>query len=410
MTPDAIPPGADGGSAERQRRLKRRLGSTFVLVGLLLVAANLRASITSVGPVIDRIQQDLALTSAAAAALTSLPLIAFALVSPIAARIANQLGLERVLGLSVGLLAVGILVRSAEPTWLIWIGTAILGVAIAVLNVVLPALVKRDFPTKIGLVTGAYTAVQSGFAAIAAGVAVPVANASEYGWRAAIGIWSALALLALLVFAPQMTRRTVVLAPQSYPLVTKVSPWRRSIAWQVTIFMGLQSLAFYVLTAWLAPIELSAGLSAATAGVHQALMNVGSLVGSLVCSVLIHRLRDHRPIALGTGLSMATAFAGILLAPEGTAVWASLAGVSSGMSLVLSLSFFGLRTRHHLTAASLSAMAQCIGYVIAALGPLTIGAIHDVTGSWTSPLLLLIGIALVQSAVGVLAARNRFLD
>lgn len=381
------------------------LRPALILVGVLLIATNLRAAITSLGPILSLVQADQGLSSVAASVLVSVPLIAFAVCSPIAPKVAAKLGLERALGAAVLLLAVGILLRSTPPQLLLWIGTVVLGVAIAILNVLLPALVKRDFPTRIGPITGTYTAVQSGVAAIAAGVAVPLAGQQSGGWRLSLGIWAGLALVALGVFLPQLRRS--VAAPALARATGAARPWTSALAWQVTLFMGLQSLAFYVLVTWLSSIEQAAGISSVTAGFHQLLFNLSGLAGSLVCSALIHRLPDQRVVAVVGSLLLTTALTGLLVAPGVAVVWAVLAGFAGGITLALALSLFGLRTRDYADAGALSGMAQSAGYTLAALGPIVIGAIHDVASSWTPALGVLIGLALVQTVFGGLASRPR---
>src|SRR5699024_5749143 len=186
------------------------LRAGLVLVGLLLVAANLRAGITSVGPVLDTVRDDLEMSAMTASVLISLPLVAFAVVSPLAPPLARRIGIERSLGLALAVLALSIVARSWPLDGASWVGTAGLGCAIAVLNVTIPALVKRAFPTRIGPVTGLYSAVQSGVAGIAAGLAVPIAGLGEHGWRLSLGLWAGLAVIAFAVFAPQLRVRSVL--------------------------------------------------------------------------------------------------------------------------------------------------------------------------------------------------------
>ncbi|GAA2450515.1 CynX/NimT family MFS transporter [Agromyces soli] len=397
-----------------RRGAARALSPALVLAGLLLVAANLRAGITTVGPVLGELQQDLGLASLEASVLTSLPLVAFAIVSPIAPAVASRIGLERSLGIALAALAVGLVVRSLPGLPLLWLGTALLGVAIAVLNVVLPAVVKRDFPKRIGQVTGAYSAVQAAFAALAAGVAVPVAGASALGWRLPLGMWAGLALIALAVMLPQFRRTTHLsaqdLADAEHPDLSGLrSPWRSAIGWQVTAFMGLQSLGFYVLITWLPSIEASAGIDRAAAGLHQLLLNGAGIAGSLAASALIPRLRDQRWLAAGSSALFLGSVLGVLLAPQLSAGWAILAGIAGGSNIVIALSSFGLRTSHHAQAASLSGMAQSVGYTLAAIGPIAVGLMHDVTGSWTPPLLVLAGLVCLTVVFGFLAGRDRVL-
>ena len=405
--------GGGSGSA----RIVRTLSPALVLTGLLLVAGNLRAGLTTVGPVLSDITSALGLTSVAASVLVSLPLVAFAVVSPFAPRVARALGLERSLALALLLLAGGLVLRSLPGLGSLWTGTALIGVAIAVLNVVLPALVKRDFPTRIGQITGAYSVVQAVFAAIAAGVAVPVAGLTAVGWRLPLGMWAVLAVIAIAVLAPQLRRRTVVPDGQEDLTLGREghrsggsSPWRSALAWQVTAFMGLQSVGFYIFITWLPSIERSAGISPEAAGWHQLLLNGCGIVGSVTCSFLIPRFRDQRLLAAAAPAFTVIAMLGVLFAPALSAVWDSIAGVAGGVTIVLALSFFGLRTRHHAQAAALSGMAQSVGYLVAAAGPIGVGALHDATGSWTGPLLVVIGVQVVLLVFGLLAGRNRILE
>ena len=304
--------------------------------------------------------------------------------------------------------------RSLPGSPLLWLGTSLLGVAIAVLNVALPALVKRDFPQKIGQITGVYSAVQSIFAAIAAGVAVPVAHATELGWRLPLGMWAGLALIGLGVLAPQLRRHTVVADGQDDLRIDTrgadwPSPWRSALGWQVTAFMGLQSTVFYIFITWLPSIERAAGLSQAAAGLHQFLLNGFAIAGSIICSALIPRMRDQRVLAVAMPVGLIVATLGVLIAPSFAALWASLIGLAGGLGIVLALSFFGLRTRHHTQAAELSGMAQSVGYLLAAVGPIAVGALHDRHGSWTPALLTLIALQALLIIFGYLAGRGRFI-
>lgn len=384
----------------------RTVRPALILAGLLLVAGNLRAGITTVGPVLAHLQHDLGLSSLTASILISLPLVAFAVISPFAPVLARRLGLERALGAALTILAAGLVVRSLPAQPLLWLGTALLGVAIAVLNVVLPALVKRDFPTRIGQVTGAYSAVQASFAAIAAGAAVPVSSWTHLAWRLPLGMWAGLALIALAVMIPQLGRHTEISeeADRSAPVT---SPWRTSLGWQITAFMALQSTGYYVFITWLPSIESADGIGATTAGTHQLLLNAFGLAGSITCSQLIHRFRDQRPLAVGASVLWLITTSGILLAPGLDALWASLGGIAGGASIVLALSFFGLRTANHTQAAALSGMAQSVGYLVAAAGPIAVGALHDHTGSWTPALVTLIVVDAVLIVFGYLAGRDR---
>ena len=402
--------------------LRRHAPTTLIIAGILLVAGNLRAALTTVGPVLSNIRDDLGLSSSAASFLVSLPLLAFAVVSPFVPRVALRLGLERTITAALGVLAVGLVVRSTPPTVLLWVGTLLIGVAIAVLNVVLPSWVKRDFPTKIGQVTGAYSAVQSGFAAVASGVAVPVAGFTGLGWRLPAAMWAGMALIAVGVLLPLMWREageTTEEATDAPGLVTTDTGhaahpgpplWRSLLAWQVAAFMGLQSTNYYVLITWLPSIEQDAGISDTTAGLHLVLFSIFGIGGSLGCSALLARLRNQQVLGACIALVLVVANLGIMLAPGATVVWACVAGIGGGSSIVFALSLFGMRARSHRTAASLSGMAQSLGYILAAVGPVAVGALHDATGSWTPPMAVLLVLSGCLVVAGLLAGRDRTVD
>ncbi|WP_210415862.1 MFS transporter [Humibacter ginsenosidimutans] len=404
----------------------------MLFIGLLLIASNLRAAITSVGPVLGDIRADLGFSAVTASVLIAIPLVAFGVFSPVAPVIASRLGIERTLGAALVVLAVGIVLRSWPGQVTIWAGTVLLGLAIALINVLLPALVKRDYPSRVGSVTGTYSAVQSGVAAIAAGVAVPIAGAADHGWRLSIGIWAGLALVALAVFLPQLRvgaqRQPASSAEQggagaepANPPTDAASgrtpaargyrsPWGSALAWQVTLFMGLQSTIYYTVVTWWPAVEQAGGLSPAMAGWHQFAYQMFGLVGTVLCAATISRMRDQRVLAVAVSVLMFAGILGQLLVPGIGLLWVSLIGLGSGGSIVLALALLGLRTRHHGQSAALSGMAQSLGYLLAACGPIVFSVLHDATSAWVVPLMLLLGVVIVQVVFGLLGSRDRFID
>ncbi|KQV08334.1 CynX/NimT family MFS transporter [Leifsonia sp. Root112D2] len=415
--------------------------SGLLLVGILLIGANLRASITAVGPVLGEIQADVGISGVAASVLISIPLIGFAAVSPIAPAIARRFGIERTLAAALLLLSIAIVVRSLPLAGAIWVGTVALGAAIALINVLLPSLIKRDYPDRVGPTTGLYSAVQSAAAAVAAGIAVPISGIAQEGWRLSLGIWAGLAVVGLAVFLPQLRRRAetraggarepadeparqaAVGAPDEpivpgavavpgelgrHPTLSR-SPWGTALGWQVTIFMGLQSTVYYTIITWWPTIERQQGTSAAAAGWHQFAFQAVSILGSVSAAALLHRLRDQRMLIATLASFILVAMIGQLFLPALALLWMMMAGVAGGGSIVVALSLFGLRTRNHVQAAALSGMAQSVGYLLAAAGPIVIGLLRDITGSWTASLLVLIAVILGQLVMGVLAGRARFL-
>jgi CP family cyanate transporter-like MFS transporter len=382
----------------------------FAFIGLLLIAVNLRVSFVSVGPVLANISSDLQLSGAAAGFLTGLPLIAFAVFSPVAPAFASRLGLDRALWLSLLFLAAGIVLRSLPVPGFIWAGTALIGLAIAFLNVLVPSLVKRDFPMRVSQVTGSYTATQAAFAAIGAAVVVPVAQTSPAGWRLALGIWVGLALLAMAVLLPWLRRHTTGAAHAARQEVSYRSPWASALGWQVTAFMGLQSIAFYVLMAWLPTIEQSRGVPATTAGIHLSIFLLISVFASLAAGGILHRGSDQRFVSFVSGALTFVTFLGLAIAPDLILLWVLLGAIGCGSLIVIALSLFSLRTVNYPQAASLSGMAQSVGYALAAAGPVMFGGLRDVSGDWTLPLLVTAGLMAVLAVMGILAGRDRVIS
>jgi len=362
-----------------------------------------------VGPVLVNISNDLGLSSAAAGFLTGLPLIAFAVFSPLAPGFASRLGLDRAMWMSLLILAAGIVLRSLPVPGFsfIWAGTILIGVAIAFLNVLVPSLVKRDFPLRVSQVTGSYTAAQAAFAAVGAAVVVPVAQTSPAGWRLALGVWAGLALIAMAVLLPWLRRHTATTGHSAQPEAAYRSPWGSALGWQVTAFMGLQSIAFYVLMAWLPTIEQSRGVPATTAGVHLSVFLLISVFASLGTGGVLHRGSDQRLVSFASAALVFVTFLGLALAPDLILLWVVLGALGCGSLIVIALSLFSLRTVNHPQAASLSGMAQSVGYALGAAGPVVFGALHDATADWALPLFATAGVMAVLALMGLLAGRDR---
>jgi CP family cyanate transporter-like MFS transporter len=375
------------------------------MLGLLLVAANLRPSLTGVGPLLGRVTADLGLNSAAAGLLSAVPLLAFAAFSPLAPGLARRLGMERTLVAALFVLATGIALRSMPTATALFAGTAVLGAAIAIGNVLLPALIKRDFATSVGPATSAYVVVMGSIAAVGAGVVVPISDWAPGGWRTALGCWLVPALCAAAFLLPRAARPLPAneLAPRR---VTSL-PWRLPLAWAVTAFIGLQSLGFYVAIAWLPSVLRDHGVGSAAAGwLLFCFQTVGMLAG-LILPVLIRRATDQRLLAVGASLVSLLGYLCLLWVPQWSLACSVIAGLGSGASLILALSFMSLRAPDAASAASLSAMAQSVGYLLAACGPAAFGLLHSVTSGWQIPIMLVCAAAVLQAAAGFFAGRGR---
>ncbi|MER7080402.1 MFS transporter, CP family, cyanate transporter [Saccharopolyspora kobensis] len=376
-------------------------GRVLLVWGLLVVAANLRPALTGVGPVLDRVQADLGLAPGAAGLVNAVPLLAFAVVSPVVPRLAARFGPERLLGIALGVLALGIAVRWFPAVGPLFAGTVLIGAGIAVGNVLLPSLIKRDLPTSVGLLTSAYATVMGGVAAVASGLAVPIGEVAPGGWATALGCWIVLAAAALALWLPQCrSPRALVEAPR--PRL----PWGSALAWAVTAFMGLQSLGFYVAVTWLPQVFQDGGMSAAAAGWLLFLFQaVAVLTGSAVPAVL-RGARDQRAVSVACSLVVLVGYLGLLVMPGWAVLWSFLLGLGGGACLVLALAFLGLRAPDAAGAGALSAMAQSVGYLLAAVGPVLFGLLRSTGSGWQAPLALMCVTAAAQTAAAVVAGRG----
>jgi MFS transporter, CP family, cyanate transporter len=393
------------GRADQRRRLRGR--GVLLVVGIVLLAVNLRPALTGLTPLIGQIRADTGISYGVAGLLTTLPLLAMGLLSPIASLLAHRFGMELVLLASMLVLAAGILLRSAGAVTALFLGTAVLGAAIAIGNVLLPGLVKREFPERVGLMTSTYSTALAVSAAIAAGASFPLADQVGIGWRASLGSWALLALVAAVAWLPQMrSARPTNASPADSQGVN--GPWRSALAWQVTLFMGLQSLGYYVVLTWLPEIlQEQAGISASLAGWMLALAQAVGIASIFLAPVLAGmRPSQHGVVVVAVALTGAGALGLLVAAETATALWVVLLGLGQGACFSLALTFFALRAPDSEHAAALSGMAQSVGYLLAAVGPFLFGLLRDTTHAWTVPLALLFAVAACLLLTGLGAARD----
>ena len=374
-----------------------------LLLGIVLIAANLRAPITGLPPLLGLIRADFGLGTMAAGALTTLPLLAFALVSPFSALLAREYGLERMLFAALAAIALGVALRSVDIAWCLYAGTGIIGTGIAIGNVLLPSLVKRDFPGSVAALTGAYVLAMGVVAALGSAAAVPLAHA--WGWRWTLAAFLILPAVTLAVWTTQLGARSRPAAgTASAPHGGKI--WHSALAWQVTLFLGLNSTIYYVAVGWLPTMLIGAGQSPEQAGSLHGAMQLATAVPGLVLGPILSRMRDQRLPTAVVSVGSAIALLGLLAAPQLALLWSILFGLGTGASIILGLAFIGLRTGNARQAAALSGMSQCVGYLLAAVGPMAMGALHDALGGWHVPLVLCAVLALIGAFMGVLAGRN----
>lgn len=377
----------------------------LLIAGILLIASTLRVTFTGAAPLLDAIRADYGLSTAQTGMLTTLPLLPFGLVSPLAAGVGRRLGIERSLLVALVLICLGIGLRSLPSTALLFGGTAIIGCGIALGNVLLPGLIKRDFSQHVARMTGAYSITMGGAAALGSAMVVPLALAG-FGWHGALLMLMVFPLLALLVWLPQ-TRKTATAPLTGSGAMHNRGIWRSALAWQVTLFLGINSLVYYVIIGWLPAILQSLGYSEAQAGSLHGLLQLATAAPGLAIPLILHRLKDQRAIAVIVALMCAISACGLWFWPGQAVVWTLIFGFGSGATMILGLTFIGLRANSAHQAAALSGMAQTIGYLLAACGPPLMGKIHDANGDWQIPLIAVALISVVMALFGALAGRDR---
>ena len=387
--------------------MRERLADSTALrvAGVVAVAAVLRPALAGVGPILDDVQDGLALSTTSVSLLTALPVLCFGAGAFAGPWLARRLGIDVAVGALLGLLTAALAVRVAGGPALLFAGTVAAGSAIAVGNVLLPAIVKADFPDRVGTMTGVYTSTLSGSAALAALVAVPLLTWTGGGWRGSLLTWAVVAAVALAVWSPQLLggrhdAAAIAAPPPVRGLLT--SP----VALAVTLFFGMQSLGFYAVLTWLPSLLQDSGYDATAAG---ALLSLCAAIGipvALVLPAIAGRARSQQGYAVVVSALIVGGLTGLLVAPEtGTVLWVVLLGIGQGAAFPIALLLMVLRSSSATRTGQLSAMAQGIGYLIAAAGPFLVGAVRDASGSWDAPLALLIGCSLVQAAAGWVAGR-----
>ena len=374
--------------------------AALAVAALLLAAANLRGGLVVTGPLVLEIREALAINASAFSLLTTLPLLCFGVVSIAVPWLSRRWAPQQLAIVGLLLISLGVALRLLEQFPLVILGTLLLGAAIAVLNVLTPGLVKAFFPRHMGLMTGLYSVTLSLGAGVGIYLAVPLME--QFGsWRYPVALWALLPLFSLLFWLPMLRVRNV----ERTGSLTRISLWRDKVAWAITLFMGLQSFYFYSIATWLPKILIDSGLDAHHAGVATALINLVSIPFNLFIPMLATRMRNQRLLVLGTFASSFIGVAGLWWYPSATLLWASFIGVGCGCSLSLALSFFVLRAANAIQATALSAMAQSIGYLLAALGPFSLGLMRDVSGHWQWALLCILVLQLCQLGCGWYAAR-----
>jgi MFS transporter, CP family, cyanate transporter len=397
---------------------RSRLPVAIFLAGIVMLAFNLRMAITSLPPLFPELAVHLQLSPAGVALLAATPVLCFAAFSGTGAPLSRRFGEERVLLAALVLLAAGLLLRGAAPHVLLFPGTVLASAAIALLNVLLPSLIKRRDPARAGWLIGLYLLSMSAGAILASLLAVPMFTASGGSVSLVLAVWALPALAATVVWGPQLRFRTALASPAGPQPGSQPRPGgqprlrvtRYPLTWQVMTFMGLQSLVYYAALSWLPTLFRDRGVSAVQAGTLLALMQLGGAGTSLLVPALAHRTRDQRWLTGVVVAVSAVGLAGAAFGPvDGAAAWVLVLGAGQGAALGLAIYFTMARAPDPVAAASLSSFTQGAGYLVASAGPLMVGFLHTATGGWAIPAAALLAVQGGQFAAGMLAARPRVL-
>jgi len=390
----------------RDRRISWQ--QVLVVVGIVVLAFNLRPAAVSVGPVLGEVRNALGMSSTEAGVLTSLPVLAFAVFGALAPRLARLVGLHRLTLLALLAVVVGLGGRAAVSSVPVFLALSLLALAgMASANVLLPSLVKLHFPDRIGLMTSIYsTALAIGLTS-ASVLTVPIGESHD-GWRAGLFVWSITAAIAVLPWLGLVVHDRVPETVTSEVRLLDVA--RTRLGWLMALFFGLQSLQAYSIFGWFAEVYRDAGFSAQTGGLLLGVITGISIPLSFVIPTLVARLHDLRPLMWTLMLCYPVGFLGLVVAPRGGAwAWALLVGVGT-TTFPLVLTLIGLRARTPEGTAALSGFTQSVGYLIAIVGPFGVGVLHDVSGGWTVPLVALTALIVPQLMVGLAVARPAYVE
>ncbi|WP_442109413.1 CynX/NimT family MFS transporter [Pseudomonas sp. NUPR-001] len=392
---------ADDEQVQQQPVLLKR--PWLLLLGLLLVALNLRPALSSMAPLLSLVSESLGLSASQAGLLTTLPVLCLGLFAPLAPILARRFGSERVILGILLTLAAGIAVRSAFGSTGVFVGSIMAGASIGVIGVLLPGIVKRDFPRHAGTLTGVYTMALCLGAAVAAGATVPLSEHFGDSWSWGLGFWLIPAVLAALIWLPQARQ-----GHGAHHVAYRVRGLLRDpLAWQVTLYMGLQSSLAYIVFGWLPSILIGRGLTPTQAGLVLSGSVIVQLISSLSAPWLATRGKDQRLAIVVVMLLALAGLFGCLYAPlDGLWGWAIVLGLGQGGTFALALTLIVLRSSDAHVAANLSSMAQGVGYTLASMGPFAVGLVHDLTGGWNAVGWIFAVLGVGAIAFGLKAGRN----
>ncbi|QQT25482.1 CynX/NimT family MFS transporter [Sphingobacterium spiritivorum] len=404
-------------SSKKRSRIRFEIRNPYLRIlsflGVIFVATNLRSPLSAVGPVMNEIINVLHLSNIEAGLLTAVPLAVFAGLSSAIGQFAIKYKMEKLILISLLVLIVGLWARiSGNNLWL-FTGSALVGIGICVSNVLMPAFIKKNFPEKVGVMTGIYSVAMNLSAALAAGLSISIGRWTQSGWQGSLGIWIIPAALTLMIWLPQLFnvnasgKPTVATSSENH----KIAIFKSRQAWNISIFMGLQSLMYYSIAAWLPAVLMDYGMDTDTAGWVLFYFQLAMLPVTFLGPVIASKMKQQGLLiwilsfSMLAGLILIIVFRLKFIYPA-----VVLFGLANGLSFSLSMLFFSLRTEHAHTAIQISGMSQSIGYLIAAFGPPVFGKLYDITRIWNASFYFLIITVLLMLIFGLYAAKDRSIE
>jgi CP family cyanate transporter-like MFS transporter len=380
------------------------VGGTLLAVGVTLAAANLRPAVTTLASVLGDVRAGLGVSAGWISLLTAVPTLCFGLAAFAAPWLGRRVGLSKAVTYALVLLTLGLVLRVLDGPFVVLGGTFIACAGIAVCNVLIPVVVKDSFPTRLGLITGIYTAALAAGAGLGAALTPPM-EAFFGSWRGAVGAWALLSLAALVLWLAGANRGV---AGRVEDDVQRRSLVRSPLAWVMTLFFGVQALFAYTVMGWLPQILQDSGVAKTTAGVLLAITVVLGVPVSLIVPPLAARRPSQTGLVVVLGLVAVAGVLGLAVAPTfSPALWIVLVGIGMGGIFPLAIVMVSLRTATTADASSLSAMTQSIGYLLAGIGPFALGMLRDATGTWTASMGVLAGLVVLITVLGAIAGRPR---
>lgn len=382
-------------------------GGVLLVVAVILTALNLRPAITSIGPVLGEMRESLGASAVWAGVLTTLPGLCFAAAGLSAPWLARRIGLGRAISVALVILSIGLVVRVLDGPYVVIGGTLVATGGIALVNVLIPVVIKGSFPAQIGLMTGIYTAALQGGGALGSAVTPPLEPLLG-GWRGALGSWALVAVVALLFWLVGARGISQARTEKAASGGSTRSLLRSPLAWTITLFFGCQSFLAYIMMGWLPEVFIDNGVSKSDAGLLLGLVSILAVPISLIVPPLAAKQKNQSGWIVGLGVIGMIGMIGLLVDPGAAPLlWSFFVGI--GMSVFsLALTVIALRARNAEDTARLSGMAQGFGYLLAGVGPFTFGLLHDMTAGWTAPFVMVLAVYLVQMVAGALAGRNRY--